>query len=72
MHVQYIDTIKTEVDTVNDTVSDTVSDTVFNLIKQNTMITSNEISQQLKISLSTAKRKIKELKESEKQNVWKR
>ena len=64
MHVQYIDTIKTEVDTVNDTVSDTVSDTVFNLIKQNTMITSSEISQQLKISLSTAKRKIKELKES--------
>jgi predicted HTH transcriptional regulator len=59
MHVQYIDTIKTEVDTVNDT----VNDTVFNLIKQNTMITSSEISQQLKISLSTAKRKIKELKQ---------
>jgi len=56
MHVQYIDTVKLEVDTVNDT--------VFNLIKQNTMITSSEISQQLKISLSTAKRKIKELKES--------
>jgi len=56
MHVQYIDTIKTEVDTVNDT--------VLNLIKQNTLITSNEITQQLKISLSTAKRKIKELKES--------
>ena len=56
MHVQYIDTVKTEVDTVNDT--------VLNLIKQNTMITSSEISQQLKISLSTAKRKIKELKES--------
>ena len=60
MHVQYIDTIKTEVDTVNDT----VNDTVLNLIKQNTLITSNEITQQLKISLSTAKRKIKELKES--------
>ena len=60
MHVQYIDTVKTEVDTLNDT----VNDTVFNLIKQNTMITSSEISQQLKISLSTAKRKIKELKES--------
>ena len=60
MHVQYIDTVKTEVDTVNDT----VNDTVLNLIKQNTMITSSEISQQLKISLSTAKRKIKELKES--------
>jgi fido (protein-threonine AMPylation protein) len=60
MHVQYIDTVITKVDTVNDT----VNDTVFNLIKQNTMITSSEISQQLKISLSTAKRKIKELKES--------
>ena len=60
MHVQYIDTVKTEVDTVNDT----VNDTVLNLIKQNRMITSTEISQQLKISLSTVKRKIKELKES--------
>jgi len=56
MHVQYIDTVKT--------VNDTVNDTVYNLIKQNNMITSTEISQQLKISLSTAKRKIKELKES--------
>jgi len=56
MHVKYIDTVKT--------VNDTVNDTVFNLIKQNNMITSTEISQQLKISLSTAKRKIKELKES--------
>lgn len=56
MHVQYIETVKTEVDTVNDT--------VFNLIKQNTMITASEISQQLKINLSTAKRKLKELKES--------
>jgi len=56
MHVKYIDTVKT--------VNDTVNDTVFNLIKQNNMITSTEISQQLKVSLSTAKRKIKELKES--------
>lgn len=60
MHVYYIDTVKTEVDTVNDT----VNDAVLNLIKQNNMITSSEISQQLKISLSTAKRRIKELKES--------
>jgi len=43
---------------------DTVNDTVFNLIKQNNLITSTEISQQLKVSLSTAKRRIKELKES--------
>jgi len=56
MHVQYIDTVKTANNTVNDT--------VYNLIKQNNVITSTEISQQLKISLSTAKRKIKELKES--------
>ena len=56
MHVKYIDTVKT--------VNDTVNDTVFNLIKQSSMITSTEISQQLKVSLSTAKRKIKELKES--------
>ena len=56
MHVKYIDTVKT--------VNDTVNDTVFNLIKQNSLITSTEISQQLKVSLSTAKRKIKELKES--------
>jgi predicted HTH transcriptional regulator len=48
MHVQFIDT---------------VNDTVFNLIKQNPMITSTEISLQLKISLSTTKRRIKELKE---------
>ena len=56
MHFQYIDTVKTANNTVNDT--------VYNLIKQNNVITSTEISQQLKISLSTAKRKIKELKES--------
>ena len=56
MHVKYIDTVKT--------VNDTVNGTVFNLIKQNSLITSTEISQQLKESLSTAKRRIKELKES--------
>jgi len=59
MHVLYVDT-------VNDTVkpqNDTVNDTVFNLIKQNNKITATEISVHLNISLSTAKRKIKELKE---------
>lgn len=60
MHVQFIDTVNVESDTVNDT----VNDTVFNLIKQNPMITSTEISLQLKISLSTTKRRIKELKET--------
>lgn len=56
LHVQYIDTVKTQNDTVNDT--------VFHLIKQNNKITATEISERLKVSLSTAKRKIKELKES--------
>lgn len=62
MHIHYVkpinDTVKTKVDTVNDT--------VFDLIKQNNKITATEISDRLKISLSTAKRKIKELKEQEK------
>ncbi len=52
-------------DTVNDTVkpqNDTVNDTVFLLIKQNNKITAIEIGEHLKISLSTVRRKIKELK----------
>lgn len=73
-----IDTLKTNFDTVNvnndsaeainDTVNDkidtvkTTDDTVFSLIKLNNNITATEISEHLKISLSTAKRKIKELK----------
>lgn len=54
-------------DTVNDTVKpqiDTVNDTVFSLIKQDNEITAKEISERLKLSLSTAKRKIKDLKDS--------
>jgi predicted HTH transcriptional regulator len=43
--------------------SDTVNDTVWFLIKQNNKITAAEISERLNISLSTSKRKIKELKE---------
>ena len=52
-------------DTVNDTVKsqiDTVNDTVFSLIKQENKITANEIGERLKMSLSTVRRKIKELK----------
>jgi fido (protein-threonine AMPylation protein) len=52
-------------DTVNDTVkqqADTVNDTVFSLIEHNNRITATEISQRLKMSLSTVRRKIKELK----------
>lgn len=67
MHVLYNDTVNTDIDTVNDTVYGFINakdDSVFNLIKQNAKLTSTEISQQLKISLSTTKRKIKALKES--------
>ena len=71
MHIQYLDTV-----------SDTVkpqNDTVFNLIRQNNNTTAIEISKQLNISLSTAKRKIKKLKEqnrierigSDKTGYWK-
>lgn len=66
----------------NDTVNaktDTVNDTVFLLLKQNKNITSTEIGERLGVSLSTVKRKIKELKEkgiikrvgSDKTGYWK-
>lgn len=69
-------------DTVNDTVkpqNDTVNDTVFSLIKQNNKITANEMSERLKMSLSTVRRKIKELRNngkierigSDKSGYWK-
>ena len=58
MHVQYSDTVKLENNTVNDT--------VFNLITQKNKISAIEISELLNISLSTAKRKIKKLKEKRK------
>jgi fido (protein-threonine AMPylation protein) len=60
MHVNYIETVKGQDDTVNDT----VNDTLLGLIKNNNKITAVEISKYLKVSLSTAKRKIKSLKES--------
>jgi fido (protein-threonine AMPylation protein) len=75
MHIHYVlpvgDTVKAQNDTVNDT--------VFYLIKQNNKITATEISERLNISLSTAKRKIKGLKEkgmiertgSDKTGFWK-
>jgi len=69
-------------DTVNDTVKpqiDTVNDTVFSLIKQDNKITAKEIGERLKMSLSTVRRKIKELKDngkierigSDKTGYWK-
>lgn len=71
MHVQFADTVKSNNDTVNDT--------VFSLIKQNNKITATQISERLNISLSTVKRRIKELKEqkiierigSDKTGYWK-
>ncbi|MCX8481825.1 MAG: Fic family protein [Sediminibacterium sp.] len=50
-------------DTVNDTVKLQI-DTVFSLIKEDNKITANEISDRLKLSLSTVRRKIKELREN--------
>ena len=78
MHVQYIDTVKKQNDTVK-AGNDTVNDTVFYLIRQNNRITASEISKSLKISVSTAKRKLKVLKEngkierigSDKTGCWK-
>ncbi len=71
MHIQFTDP-------VNDTVK-FKNNTVFSLIKQNNKITANEISESLKISLSTTKREIKKLKEqgviervgSDKTGSWK-
>lgn len=78
MHVHYTDTVKKQNDAVKSE-NDTVNDTVFSLVKQNKNITAAEISERLNISLSTVKRKIKELKEkgiverigSDKTGYWK-
>jgi predicted HTH transcriptional regulator len=42
--------------------ADTVNDTVFSLIKQDNKITASEMSERLKLSVSTVRRKIKELR----------
>jgi fido (protein-threonine AMPylation protein) len=71
IHIQYTDTVKTQ--------NDTVFDTVFDLIRKNNNIAAAEISERLCISLSTAKRRIRELKEkgfivrvgSDKTGYWK-
>lgn len=52
-------------DTLNDTVKpqfDRVNDTVFSLIERDNKITANEISERLKMSVSTVRRRIKELR----------
>ena len=52
------DTVKPQIDTVNDT--------VFSFIKQDNKITAKEMSERLKMSLSTVRRKIKELRDNRK------
>jgi predicted HTH transcriptional regulator len=78
MHIHYVDTVKTKNDTVKSE-NDTVHDTVFSLLRQNKNITGTEIVERLNMSLSTVKRKIKDLKEqgiikrigSDKRGYWK-
>ena len=78
MHINYSDTIKLQNDTVNDTVK-SENDTVFSLIFENNIITATQISERMNMSLSTVKRKIKNLKErgllerigSDKTGYWK-
>lgn len=65
MHIHFLDTTNDTVKSENDTVkssSDTVNDTVFSLIRQDNKITATEISKRLNVSLSTVRRRIKELK----------
>jgi len=50
------DTVKPQIDNVNDT--------VFSFIKQDNKITAKEMSERLKMSLSTVRRKIKELRDN--------
>lgn len=78
MHIDFSTNQKTQDDTVK-LKSDTVNDTVFHLIKNNNKITATEICENLSISLSTTKRRIKKLKEdgkierigSDKTGYWK-
>ncbi len=62
IHVLFNEAVNTNIDTVKPK-NDTVNDTVLNLIKENNNITANEICKKLNISLSTAKRRLKKLKE---------
>ena len=64
MHI-LVDTVKPRIDTVKPRI-DTVNDTVFSLMEQDNKITAIEISERLGLSLSTVRRKIKELRDSRK------
>ena len=71
-------TVKPRIDTVKPRI-DTVNDTVFSLMEQDNKITAIEISERLGLSLSTVRRKIKELRDngkierigSDKTGFWK-
>ena len=79
MHVHYVPPLNDTVKMHNGTVNGTLNDTVCDLKKQNNKITAAEIGERLNISLRTAKRKIKVLKEkgtierigSDKTGYWK-
>ena len=58
-------TVKPRIDTVKPRI-DTVNDTVFSLMELDNKITAIEISERLGLSLSTVRRKIKELRDSRK------
>ena len=58
-------TVKPRIDTVKPRI-DTVNDTVFSLMEQDNKITAIEISERRGLSLSTVRRKIKELRDSRK------
>ena len=64
MHI-LVDTVKPRTDTVKPR-TDTVNDTVFSLMELDNKITAIEISERLGLSLSTVRRKIKELRDSRK------
>lgn len=73
MHILYNDTIDDSIKTTSNVVKqsgdtikfkkDTIDELIIALIKQNDKITANEIGENLGISLSTTKRKMKFLKE---------
>lgn len=58
IHILFNDTVKLKNDTVK-----SIEDTMLSLIKEDKTITITDISKQLKMSISTIKRKIKQLKE---------
>ncbi|TAE66836.1 MAG: HTH domain-containing protein [Bacteroidetes bacterium] len=63
MHIM-VDTVNLPLGTVNDTVNGTVNDTIFLLVTEQNTITATQISEHLKLSVRTVRRRINELKKS--------